>query len=329
MDPSTIKIKQEKLTPEREPHPKSNLDKLLELKLYQESSSEDKKDIDKSATKSSNELLLELFGVFNAVPPELLLDDELLGDDIKKKKKKSKDKKREKAEKKAVKAEKKANKKKNQLASAGSVDEPKSKRVKIEFDDESIAKKIKVEKPDRHDFQRSREDSRKSRHKSRSRDRRTIKQEKEDKPRSRDESSKSLEKPRVSESKKSTSKIIIKDLKSSTILKSTTTTTSSRIKRDKERDERKDKNILEKPSGNISEVSLSDEETYQKHLALYDEHKYYEDKSRDVDLRRNDRSRDVRSRDNGREADRRAHVREWDRGKVPLDRREDSRRRDT
>ncbi|XP_017117531.1 protein Son [Drosophila elegans] len=58
-------------------------------------SAEDKKDI--VPVKSSNEILAELFGVFNAAPPEELLDDKNL---LKKKKKVKKEKKEKKAKKK-------------------------------------------------------------------------------------------------------------------------------------------------------------------------------------------------------------------------------------
>ncbi|XP_016950384.2 protein Son [Drosophila biarmipes] len=59
------------------------------------SSEENKKDI--APVKSSNEILAELFGVFNAAPPEELLDDKNL---LKKKKKVKKEKKEKKAKKK-------------------------------------------------------------------------------------------------------------------------------------------------------------------------------------------------------------------------------------
>lgn len=76
--PLNIKIKQEKLSP-----PPESPKKVEEPEL------DEKKNVEQ--LKTSNQLLEELFSVFNAAPPENLLNDELLISSLlKEKKKKSK-----------------------------------------------------------------------------------------------------------------------------------------------------------------------------------------------------------------------------------------------
>lgn len=76
--PLNIKIKQEKLSPSPESPKKA-----------EESEPDEKKNVE--PLKTSNQLLEELFSVFNAAPPENLLNDELLISSLlKEKKKKSK-----------------------------------------------------------------------------------------------------------------------------------------------------------------------------------------------------------------------------------------------
>ncbi|XP_017007618.3 protein Son [Drosophila takahashii] len=87
------KIKAESLAPQRRSNSKEQDEETEDSDSS--SSTEDKKAI--VPVKSSNEILAELFGVFNAAPPEELLDDKNL---LKKKKKVKKEKKEKKAKKK-------------------------------------------------------------------------------------------------------------------------------------------------------------------------------------------------------------------------------------
>ncbi|CAO1416955.1 unnamed protein product [Diamesa hyperborea] len=265
--PLNIKIKQEKLTPPRV-EPKDDVDKLLDLKLF-ESENEEKKNVTES--KTSNELLAELFGVFGASVPDTLNNSNSDGKHKKKKKEKKESKRKHDDESKREKHKK----------------SKKSKKIKQEPKDDEIKKEIKKER-------------------------------------------KSEEKVKEPEKKKS-HKIVFKDLHKSSVFntessKTTTTTTSSSktssssnrgnhekdkdYHKDKEKD--KDKKVKErkqsesKASGNISEVSLSDEETYRNLMEYHTSNEFYSDKT----------SRRGYSREREREREQRP-VREWDRDKYP------------
>ncbi|CAO1398954.1 unnamed protein product [Diamesa serratosioi] len=266
--PLNIKIKQEKLTPPRV-EPKDDVDKLLDLKLF-ESENEEKKNVTES--KTSNELLAELFMVFGASVPDTLNNSN--GDGKHKKKKKEK------------------------------------KESKRKHDDESKKEKHKKSKKSK-----------------------KIKQEPKD-----DEAKKEVKKERKSEEKvkepekKKIQKIVFKDLHKSSVFNTdsskattTTTTTSSKTSsstnrgnhekdRDqhKEKEKEKDKKAKDrkhsdsKTSGNISEVSLSDEETYRHLMEYHTSTEFYNDKT----------TRRGYSREREREREQRP-VREWDRDKYP------------
>lgn len=87
-EPTTlpVKIKEEKIDEE--------VERKLNPKYVPEPPEEDKKNIE--PLKSSNEILAELFSVFNSAPPKELLNDEDLIEITKKKKKKEKKSKKKK-----------------------------------------------------------------------------------------------------------------------------------------------------------------------------------------------------------------------------------------
>lgn len=79
-----VKIKEEKIDEE--------VERKLDPNYIPEPPEEDKKNIE--PLKSSNEILAELFSVFNSAPPKELLNDENLIEITKKKKKEKKAKKK-------------------------------------------------------------------------------------------------------------------------------------------------------------------------------------------------------------------------------------------
>lgn len=116
--------------------------------------------------------------------------------------------------------------------------------------------------------------------------------------------------------KKLTSRIVIKDLQNSSIFKSTISSTKTKTERTRERSRDKEKKRHKKHSrspkssdrkGDISDISLSDEETYRNYLEFY----------KGTDHHKDHRSKRERSRSREKDRDRwpRGSDREWDRGK--------------
>ncbi|XP_037917370.1 protein SON isoform X2 [Hermetia illucens] len=100
-DYTKVKIKQEKPSPPRVPQKDEIIDEIIP-KLFnpnpERTSGDDEKEEKKPVepVKSSNEILAELFRVFNATPPESLLNDNFLLDKKEKKRKEKKHKKKSK-----------------------------------------------------------------------------------------------------------------------------------------------------------------------------------------------------------------------------------------
>ncbi|XP_033165315.1 protein SON [Drosophila mauritiana] len=122
---------------------------------------DDKKDI--KPVKSSNEILAELFGVFNAAPPEELLDNNLF-----KKKKKVKKEKKDKKDKKAKK--KKTTKSDGECSDSEAEGKHKHKRKKHKHKDGRVKDKEKERDRDRDKSKEKDRDREKSKEKDRDRD---------------------------------------------------------------------------------------------------------------------------------------------------------------
>jgi len=78
-DFTKVKIKQEKPSPPRKKEPEEIIDEIIPT-LFNNKGNDNTIDDKKSVepVKSSNEILAELFKVFNAAPPKILLNDEFL-----------------------------------------------------------------------------------------------------------------------------------------------------------------------------------------------------------------------------------------------------------
>ncbi|CAG9802283.1 unnamed protein product [Chironomus riparius] len=242
-----IKIKQEKLSPERKTvdNEEDELDKILNSKIFSET--DEKKDLEPA--KTSDELLQELFGVIGYSGVDV---NEIFNESDKKKKKKKKRKHED------------------------SDDEKSSKKLK----------KVKKEKKIKKEGDRDKKDESKK-----------IKQEKEEITERRKVSIVIKDTKYKSEVKKPTSS---REIKVSDKKSSSSSHSKHKDKDDKKRKEKKERRRSEKE---LSDISLSDEETYRKHYE-YHMSSRWEKESRenrnirdwDRDKRRYERSRDSRER---------------------------------
>lgn len=312
---SSVKIKQEKFTPPSSPS--RNPTKLSETQLVnvkQESRSngsiehilsesvfatlltpnDDKKTVE--LTKSSEELLAELFQSFNSAPPStLLVDDAKTSKKAKKKHKKDKKKKH-----------RKKGRSSSDEENVDNADKPEKTEKKLKL------KKVKKEKKEKtldgRDIKKEKEKSKKrkpedpspaSKHKKRKKDKDDERKDDLD----IDEYEKQLlEKVRREDNSKSDpktkSKIFIKSFKNSAVYEENVKQAEERKKEKERKHDKRDEGELRSDSdlSKSSEISLSDEETYERNRSrFYERDSYYGNKSRDN--RYKDRSPRNRSRD--------------------------------
>ncbi|KAG4068536.1 hypothetical protein HA402_004877 [Bradysia odoriphaga] len=304
---SSVKIKQEKITPPTSPV-RNPATQLLSVKQEKEAvasnehtigesvfatflpPSDDKKAV--ALTKSSEELLAELFQSFNSVPPTTLLADD--GKTSKKSKKKHKKDKKKKHKKKGRSSSDEENGEDGDKAEK----KLKLKKVKKEKKDKSLDEKdIKSEK-EKSKKRKSDDPLATSKHKKKKKDKDEERKDELD----IDEYEKQLlEKVHREESTKSDpkmkSKIFIKSFKHSAIFEENVKQAEQR-KKEKEKERKRDKHNVESESdqSKSSEISLSDEETYERNRSrFYERDTYYGNRSRDD--RHRDRSPRNRSRD--------------------------------
>lgn len=302
---NSVKIKKEKLTPPSSPsHNPSTSETTLATVKHEGNSNEnilsesvfaslltpneDKKTVE--LTKSSEELLAELFQSFNSAPPTTSLIDET------------------KTSKKAKKKHKKEKKKKHKKKGRSSSDEEnvdkaeksekklKLKKVKKEKKDKVLdSKDIKSEK-DKSKKRKLQDPNSTGKHKKRKKEREEERKDDLDIDEyekellgkvHREESSKSDSKPR--------SKIVIKSCKNSAVYEENVKQAEEK-KKEKERKYDKYGDVSESEHSKSSEISLSDEETYERNRSrFYERDSYYGNRSRDD--RYKDRSPRNRSRD--------------------------------
>ena len=291
----------------------------------EEEEEDEKKNIE--PVKSSNEILTELFKVFNAAPPEELLDDKNLIKKAKKhKKEKKKKRKKSKGEDSVTESEdggvgsgekhkhKKSKKKHKHKHKEGSKektkekDKHKEKNKKKDRDKERAKSKDKDRERSKRDKKSSEREKSRDRAKSREKDKklgefgeRKRHHEKED----RTESSRKRKKTEDVESKANSFYNGYKERENS---KERNEKEKVKIKTEpKERKSRRDSE-----DGHISEISLSDEETYLKEKESHGDyskrkvHNSFYDSSRDKERHLHERgySREhYRDRDRDRERD--------------------------
>lgn len=284
--PLNMKIKQEKLSPPPESPKKT-----------EEIEPDEKKNVEQ--LKTSNQLLEELFSVFNAAPPETLLNDELLLSSLLKEKKKKSKKSKKKSKKRSrskssideencdSSSEKKSKKRKKHKKSAksssdseknNSENELKKKQKKIKKEKklkEVLVKIEKLEVPEITEVVETTESPIES----------TIES-----------------KPSEKSSTKS-GKIVIKSLKNSTVIEE-----SLKLAKEKEikKNEIKcDGELTDKSSTEyVSDVSLSDEETYQKQKKASEKQngkRFYDSYERERDYKSSHKSSRHRSRSKDRD----------------------------
>lgn len=302
----SVKIKQEKITPpsspvrnptsanvKREKEAVDTNEHILSESVFATllTPSDDKKAV--ALTKSSEELLAELFQSFNSAPPVTLLIDEA------------------KTSKKPKKKHKKDKKKKHKKKGRSSSDEEngddgdksekktKSKKVKKEKKDKILDEKdIKSEK-EKSKKRKSDDSISISRHK---------KKRKENEEEQKNEldidayEKQLLEKVHREEDTRSDpkikSKIFIKSFKNSVVYEENVKQAEER-KREKEKERKRDKHndVSEGEQSKSSEISLSDEETYERNRhRAFERDSYYGNRSRD-ERYRDQRSPRNRSRD--------------------------------
>lgn len=308
---TSVKIKQEKITPpsspthkpinssekqlvivkqEKENNPTDTNEHLLSESVFATllAPSDDKKSVE--LTKSSEELLAELFQSFNTAPP-LTLNDET------------------KSSKKAKKKHKKEKKKKHKKKGRSSSDEDngddksekklKLKKVKKEKKDKLLDEKdIKTEK-DKSKKRKSDEVTSTCKHKKKKKEKN---EERKDELDIDEYEKRLLEKAREEENTKSDhpkvkSKIFIKSFKNSAVYEENVKQAEER-KREKERkrDRYSDGEVQsDSEKSKSSEISLSDEETYERNRSrFYERDSSYGSRSRD------DRHRSPRNRSRDR-----------------------------
>lgn len=313
---NSVKIKQEKLTPPSSPSRNTKTSSEHQLvNVKKESSStgpnehilsesvfatllspnDDKQTIE--LTKSSEELLAELFQSFNSVPPSTspVVDAKAL----KKAKKKHKKDKKKKHKKKGRSSSDEENGEGDVEKSDKSEKKHKSKKVKKEKKDKAFdGKDIKIEK-DRSKKRNHEDASSTNKHKKRKKD-------KDEEPKDEldiDEYEKELlEKVRREENAKSDpkikSKMFIKSFKNSAVYEENVKQAEERRKEKEQKNDKYDDGEIRSESGDSksSEISLSDEETYERNRSrFYERESYYGTRSRDD--RYKDRSPRNRSRD--------------------------------
>lgn len=286
-----VKIKKEKITPPSTPTPPPPSSKpstisdedaySLFRKIINDDPIETKRSIE--PIKSSNQILAELFQVFNAPPPEVdtNLKEQSSAHHKKSKKSKKKHKKEKKADRKAKKKHKKHKKSdkhdvkieptsaddSSSTSDSGSDngEKPNLKRIKSEPNDEEQTKKngtgiptkkrchsktrevvIRKEHNDSYDKEKSRND------KKSDLDKRTISKE--------DLTTKATTKTTTTSSTSSTHKIVIKNLSNSAVYRDTIKQVEEKLR--SRRDRRSDDH--DKSDGNDSVFSMSDEEIYLK-----------------------------------------------------------------
>lgn len=302
-----VKIKQEKITPpsspvrnpvtqlvnvKQEKEPVDSNEHILSESVFASllAPSDDKKAV--ALTKSSEELLAELFQSFNSAPPTTLSAEDA------------------KAAKRAKKKHKKEKKKKHKKKGRSSSDEEngddgdkaekkaKLKKVKKEKKDKLLDEKdIKSEK-DKSKKRKSDDSISTSKHKKKKREKDEERKDELD----IDEYEKQLlEKAHREENTKSDpktkSKIFIKSFKNSAVFEENVKQAEER-KREKDKERKRDRHNdgSESEQSKSSEISLSDEETYERNRArFYERDSYYGNRSRDD--RHRDRSPRNRSRD--------------------------------
>lgn len=298
---NSVKIKQEKLTPPSSParnpstattlgtvkHEENSIEQILSESVFASflTPNEDKKTVE--LTKSSEELLAELFQAFNSAPPSAPLVDEAKTKRAKKKHKKEKKKKHKKKGRSSSDDE-------NADETEKSEKKVKLKKVKKEKKDKVVVdgKEIKNEK-DKSKKRKLQDPNSTSKHKKRKKD-----EERKDDLDIDQYEKELLDKVRREESSKSDtktkSKIVIKSMKNSAVYE-------ENVKQAEEKQKEKERKHDKYDDGNLSEsdhsdISLSDEETYERNRSrLYDRDSYYGNRSRDD--RYKDRSPRNRSRD--------------------------------
>lgn len=301
---NSVKIKQEKLTPPSSPAPNpttSSETKLVTVKHEEGSSenilgesvfaslltpSDNKKSVE--LTKSSEELLAELFQAFNSAPPSVSLVDD--GKTSKKAKKKHKKDKKKKHKKKG----RSSSDEDNGVETEKSHKKLKLKKVKKEKKDKVLdGKDIKIEE-DKSKKRKLQDPNSTTKHKKRKKEKEEDRKDDLDIDQYEKEL---LEKENSKSDLKTKSKIVIKSMKNSAVYEENVKQSEEKRKeKERRHDKYGDGNLSESDHSKCSEISLSDEETYERNRSrLYDRDSYYGHRSRDD--RYKDRSPRNRSRD--------------------------------
>lgn len=294
--PLNIKIKQEKLSP-----PPESPKKVEETEL------EEKKNVE--PLKTSNQLLEELFSVFNAAPPETLLNDELLLSSLLKEKKKKSKKSKKKSKKRSrskssideenldSSSEKKSKKRKKHKKSGRSSSD--SEKNQSENEAKKKQKKIKKEKKLKEVLAKIEE--------------KIVKLEVPEIPKIPPEElpiesqiESTVEQKSSEKSSTKSNKIVIKSLKNTTIFEESIKLAKEKETKKKSRSrcdgELSDTSIVEYVS--LSDISLSDEETYQKQKKASEKQngkRFYDSYERERDYKSSHKSSRHRSRSKDRD----------------------------